>query len=209
LDTASEIVPFGGETCDATYDVNNVARTSCTDIMQEASRYSLSYLNIDYYSGFINGWQANGCFNNLSRMMGYRFEIQSANHTTSATRGGTFNLDINLRNVGWARLYNQRAFSVILRHKATGNRIVTSARSIDPRKWTPNQTVLSSTSVRIPANANLGDYDVLISLPDYHSSLQNNPLFNIRFANADDVNNNQAWESARGEFRLGSTLTVN
>jgi hypothetical protein len=209
LDKASEITPFGGETCYAGYDSKNIARMSCNDILQEGSKYSLSYLNIDYYSGFIDGWKSNGCFNSVSKLMGYRFEIQSVNHDSISTRNANFNFSINIKNVGWARLYNQRAFSIILRHKATGTRFVSMVNNIDPRKWVPNAVVNASTTISIPANANLGAYDVLISLPDYNTSLQSNALYNIRFANADNSLNNQAWESTKKEFRLGTTLTIN
>lgn len=50
--SATEFVPFGGETCDAEQPL----RTACADILAEGARYHLAWLNFDYHPSFVTAW---------------------------------------------------------------------------------------------------------------------------------------------------------
>jgi hypothetical protein len=206
LRAANKTTPFGGETCNAQ---PNGKRLSCADILREGKEYSLTYLNAEYDTAFHSQWKAQGCYEEVSRSMGYRFELVSAAHAQTVARGGALALRLEVNNTGWARLYNARPVQVVLRNKTNGTRIELAATGADARRWLAGQTTASDiNTAAVPANATPGEYEVLLALPDGAATLHADARYNVRFANRDDAAKNQAWEAAKGEFRLGSSVTV-
>jgi hypothetical protein len=202
----SRVTPFGAETCDVG---GNSRRLNCDQILNEGRDYSLTYLNDDFDITFMNNWKANGCYNEVARLIGYRFRLTSASHQQTVNRGNTWSLQFNISNDGWARLFNPRALKVVLRNKSTGATVQQSINQVDPRLWLPSSNNSVSAAFNIPSQTAPGDYDVLIGLPDASPSLANDARYAIRFANSDNGSLNQAWESNTGLFRIGTTLTVN
>jgi Domain of unknown function (DUF4832)/NPCBM/NEW2 domain/Domain of unknown function (DUF4874)/Carbohydrate binding module (family 6) len=198
----SRVAPFGAEYCEI-----DGSRNNCGSILSEGRDYSLIYISTD--SRLFDSARAGGCYDEFLRSMGYRFRLTSASHPASANRGSTWPLGISVSNDGWARLFNPRAVKVVLRNKSTGQLIETTVSQVDPRRWLPGATSSASLPVNIPAQANVGEYDVLIGLPDAAPRLANDVRYAIRFANADDGSRNQGWESSSGLFRLGTTVTIN
>jgi len=139
--------------------------------------------------------------------MGYRLELVSAEHPTSASAGAALALRFTVRNVGWARPYKARLVSLLLKHRSTGT-LVYLATSVDPRYWTAGKTFSHDVSVTVPAGIQAGDYDVHIALPDGASQLVGDARFAVRPANADNLPSSQGWDASLGAFRFGSTLTV-
>jgi Domain of unknown function (DUF4832)/NPCBM/NEW2 domain/Domain of unknown function (DUF4874)/DUF5010 C-terminal domain len=202
----SRVTPFGAETCDVGGDR---ARKNCDQILTEGRDYSLTYLNDNFDISFMNNWKANGCYDEVSRLIGYRFRLTSASHQQAVNRGNTWSLQFNVSNDGWARLFNPRALKVVLRNKNTGETFKQSISQANPRLWLPSTNTSVSTSFTIPNQTSPGDYDVLIGLPDAAPSLANDARYAIRFANSDNGSLNQAWESNTGLFKIGTTLTIN
>jgi hypothetical protein len=116
---------------------------------------------------------------------------------------------VDLRNVGWARFFTARKLVVTLRHRSTGATI--SAAAGDLRTLLPqaNGSTRISVALPVPASADKGDYDVLLSVPDVFASLASNPRFAVRFANADNAGLGQTWDAAAARFKAGTTLRVN
>jgi hypothetical protein len=208
LRASGKTTPFGGETCNPAAESGAVVRDTCADILREGKEYSLTYLNADYYTGFHNKWKAQGCYDEVSRSMGYRFELVSASHAQSVARGAALNLNLEVKNTGWARLYNQRPLMVVLRNKATGVRVELAASGADARKWLSGATTSTTATVTVPVSAAAGDYEVLLALPDAATALRSDVRYSVRFANADSTAANQAWEAAKAEFRIGTTVKV-
>jgi len=205
-----KVAPFGGETCNPAAEPSAQSRTSCNDILTEGLQYSLTYLNGDYYvDAFHNRWKADGCYDEVKRLMGYRLELVSAEHSKSAVAGSPSGLrfKISVRNVGWARIFNPRLVTIVLKNKSTGE-IVKINTSIDPRMWTSGSTFVNEVLLTVPSGTSPGEYEVFVSLPDAAPSLTNDARYNIQPANADNVAANQAWDSSLGAFRLGTTLAI-
>jgi hypothetical protein len=203
---ASRVTPFGAETCDVG---GNSRRLNCEQILSEGRDYSLTYLNDDFDVTFMNNWKANGCYNEVARLIGYRFRLTSASHANAVSRGNNWALQLNVSNDGWARLFNPRALKVVLRNKSTGATVEQSIGQVDPRRWLPASNTSVTAALNIPTQTTPGDYDVLIGLPDAAPSLASDARYAIRFANSDNGSLNQAWESSTGLFKIGTTLTIN
>jgi len=203
----SKVTPFGAETCDVG-GVSNL-RMSCPDILREGRDYSLTYLNVDFYRPFIDGWKAQGCYDEVSRSIGYRFRLTKASHPASVSRGSALPIQLSVSNDGWSRLFSARPVKVVLRNRATGQKVEATASGTDPRRWLQGSSTDVTLSVNVSSQAAAGSYDVLIGLPDAASSLAGDARYSVRFANADDGSRNQGWEAGAGLFRLGTTLTIN
>ncbi|MFY7913073.1 MAG: DUF4832 domain-containing protein, partial [Rubrivivax sp.] len=154
-------------------------------------------------------WKSGGCYAQVSGFMGYRVQLDSATHDTQVARGGTLPLSVNLRNVGWSRMFSDRAVVVQLRHKSTG--AVITARAGNLATLAPQATASTAlaVSVTIPADAATGDYDVFLSAPDVFPATAGDPRFSVRFANADNSGAGQTWDAAGARFKLGTTVRVN
>ena len=77
-------------------------------------------------------------------------------------------------------------FQVILRNKSTLS-LSTFTQTVDPRRWSPTSTVSVDLSFTVPATLSVGNYDVILNLPDASPSLANNPNYRILFANSNGV----------------------
>ena len=78
----------------------------------------------------------------------------------------------------------------------------------DPRDWLPGRDTAAPLSFTLPAGISVGDYDLLLSLPDSDRRLASDPRYAIRIANADDPAKRQRWMANVGAFDLGTKLTV-
>lgn len=219
---ASKHVMFGGETCDNSGGAAVQMRTACTGatdaqglaggIMNEGPRYHVTHLNISYASGFLAAWASGagsgapwntgGCLDAVHRMMGYRFQYDDITHPTSVSRGGVATFDVNMRNVGWARIFDQRRLNVQL---VNGGTTINCYSSTQLRELDPQAT--SSTLVRvncaIPGGTATGSYAVHLKMPSPFSTTQAN-AFTVRPANAA-----AGWDSTNARYAAGTNLTVN
>jgi hypothetical protein len=206
----SEFAPFGGETCAGS--AQRLASSGGTDnagwiggILNEGPRYHLAFLGRDYYTAFMNTWIKEGTYAQVSRSMGYRFQLDGISHPGSATRGSTATFTVNLRNVGWARLYSARQLRVVL---TNGSRTVTGL-SNELLRQLPSQASAGSTftvPVVLPTDAPTGNWSVSIDMPDVYATTQAN-AFKIRPANADT--STQGWDATTFRFKTGTVLAVN
>lgn len=196
---------FGGETC---VGGQTPVRDTCADILAEGARYHLAWLNADYAPSIIEGWQAQGCLPQVSAFMGYRLQLDGLTHTGEMVRGQALSFDIDLRNVGWARFFTARRLVVTLRHRVSG--AVWTGTAGDLRELPPQATSSSRirVTVTVPAEAEPGDHEVWLGVPDIFSATQGDRRFAVRFANADTADGLQAWSTPQGRFRTGSTVRL-
>ncbi len=196
---------FGGETCEG---AETPVRNSCADILLEGAQYHLAWLNADYAASIINAWKTGGCYSQVSRTMGYRLQLDGVSHPQKATRGTAVAVQIDLRNVGWARLFSARKLVLTLKHRTTGALISASAGNLQTLPSQASASTRISINIAIPAAATLGDYDLLLSAPDVYSSTASDTRFAVRFANADNTPLLQSWNAANATFKLGTKLSV-
>lgn len=197
---------FGGENCN---NAETPLRNTCADILSEGKAYHLSWLNASDWSGFISAWKNGGCYAEVSRSMGYRLQLDALSHDTQVTKGGSLAVNVDLRNVGWARVFSERKLVVTLKHKTSGATISGSAGNLRNLSPQASSSTRVSVGVAIPAGAQAGDYDVYVSAPDIFTSTAGNPKFSVRFANADNASSAQTWDAGSGMFKTGSSVTIN
>ena len=203
--TLTNQTAYGGETCE---NAGTPVRSSCTDILKEGAEYHLAWLSGDYAPSVLNNWKAEGCYAQVARTMGYRFQLDAASHVQEAAPGQSVVVNIDARNVGWARIFSARKLVATFVNTATGERFSASAGNLQNM---PPQAVASTRqtiTVPVPANASKGSYTLHLSAPDVFAATANDARFAVRFANADDAAKAQAWDASSGLFRLGTQLTV-
>lgn len=198
LEQASRFFVVGGETCQITPEQS---RADAATALAELARFHWSYLNLDFHEPTIARWRREGCFEEIERRLGYRFELVSADVPGSVKAGQGATIRIALRNTGWASCYNPRDVYLIARaqDRSTSFRWRVPA---DPRRWFAGETRNLSIDFRLPRTAPRGAYRLLLALPDPAPTLRDRAEYAIRFANQD------TWEPKTGMNDLRCDIAV-
>ncbi|MFX1678115.1 DUF4832 domain-containing protein [Mitsuaria sp. CC2] len=210
VDRLGDLAPFGGETCNPADEAGAVPRSQCADILAEGARYNLTYLNDEYYrTAFHDKWVQGGCMAEVRRKMGYRLALMKVSHAASVARGQSLSLKLELRNDGWARVFNPRGVQFVLKNATSGEVRRIDASGADPRTWLPSGVDQAATlAASVPADLPTGRYQVSVALPDGDTRLANDARFAIRWANADNAASGQRWDATLGAFSLGTVIDV-
>lgn len=159
LNQDNRFVPQGGETCcDCGY-------AGCPNSLIDLARMRYSLLNKDYHPSVLSRWTTEGCMDEVKRRLGYRLELLQASISDSIKPTGTFNLNFQITNKGFASPFNPRNLEIILRNNINNQkyRLVTE---VDPRFWMAGDTMFVSVAGGIPSNMVEGDYSAYIFLAD-------------------------------------------
>lgn len=195
LKDETKYLAMGGETCG-----QNPPRSSCPTALEELSGFHWSYLNADYHPGVLADWKSGGCWDELTRRLGYRFTLQKGSYPDTAAPGGSLPVKVSVKNDGWASPFNPRDVELVLRNDATG-KLHRLALDNDPRTWQPGTTTTLDEKVTLPADLAQGTYSLLLNLPD--PRLPDRAAYAIRLANED------TWEKSSGMNDLLHKVTVN
>lgn len=195
----NQFVVQGGETCNA--DSEAQPYISCSNAVKEMAKIRFSDLNWKYEENVNQKWKTDGCMSRIQRSLGYRFTLLNSTMPSSIKPGGTFNLNFEIKNVGWANPYNPRLLEVVMRHKATGAEYYVKLNN-DPRRWLPGTKNQVNVSVGISESMPAGSYDIFLNLPDPAAKLYGRPEYSIRLANRN------VWEPATGYNSFLHTVIV-
>ena len=193
-------VPIGGET--DILDPNKVEQWASYDkTIAEMSRLHWTFIQ-GYYSQVVtNVWRGDGTFDELNRRMGYRYQLVRGTYSDEVERGKKMSVNLQIKNVGFAPLYNARRAYVIL--KGAGSTTYSLPLQSDPRTWLPNGVVTTiDEQLTVPSSVPEGTYSLYLHLPDVYESLAADPQYAIRFANTG------VWNSEKGWNDLKATITV-
>lgn len=177
-------LPVTGET-----NAVNAPRTDCDNTLLELNTYNWSLLNIYYYPQNIANWQTQGCFAEIQKNLGYRFELIDSNVTSNL-------LTIHLRNVGYANLFKDRIAYLVFKNTITGADY-SFLLDNNLKNWT-NQVYTIVTQLNgyaVPA----GQYKLYLHLPDPNN---NNVLYSIQMANVG------TWVADQGYNDLQQQVTI-
>nr|XP_045619571.1 uncharacterized protein LOC123771162 [Procambarus clarkii] len=169
---------MGGETC-----ADNPPRSSCPTALQEMAELHYSYLNVDYNTVVLDAWRTQGCFNTIWSSMGYNLVGVQAQFPAEVAVGCQLKVGIQIANNGWAAPINYRSAQLVLRHGSTETEYVSALGGADLRSWLPGQLHNLQFSMSLPTDAPLGNYQVLLLLPDGDTQLRNTPEYNIVISN--------------------------
>jgi Domain of unknown function (DUF4832)/Domain of unknown function (DUF4874) len=204
----SKVAPFvaiGGETCQSTPSEH---RSDCPTAVAELAKFQWSYLNADFYKGDHDRWRKEGCYSDISKKLGYRFQLVRSSFSSSVQRDRQLSGNFVIKNVGYASPFNPRNLELILRHQQTGTVyrapiLKALSRTHDPRFWLPQVGEISvDVRTKIPQAAPAGSYELLLNLPDPMPKLANRPEYSIRLANQ------ETWEAKTGFNSLKRTVQL-
>lgn len=157
--------PVTGET-----NAVNSPRTDCSNTLIEMNRYNWSLINKDYYPANITNWQTNGCYLEMQKKLGYRFELNSSDITNDVLR-------ITLTNTGYANLFKERKAYLIFKNTIT-NVEFSFLLDSNVKNWTDvgYQIATGLQQYAIPN----GTYKLYMNIPD---PLNNSVIYSIQMAN--------------------------
>jgi hypothetical protein len=184
----------GGETCSV-----NPPRSDCPTALDEMAFMHWTYLNVEFEPSVIQGFKQGGCFDQIRRRLGYRFQLLSATYSGAPRRGTTLQFDFQVTNVGFAAMFNARPVFAVLSNDA--HKYVTQL-DVDPRLWAPGTTTTVNQSIALPSHIAIGTYTLSLWLPDQSFSIRNNPLFAVRFANQG------TWNATDGTNIIAKDLVI-
>jgi hypothetical protein len=159
------------------------------------------YLNIDWNPDVIQRWTNEGSLDEISRRLGYRFELQTAELTQTVRPSSLLQLNFDLHNVGFGELFNPRDVEVTLTNNATGVR-KSAVLQVDPRYWAGGSSPRVATLLTVPADLPEGTYTLGLRLPDKEDSIRNDVRYAVRFANE------EMWDAVDGINVLTTDLVV-
>ena len=191
----------GGEFCQPTPEI-----LDCPTVVQELSLRHWSTLNIlksyDPLQEVYQQWQTQGCFEQVSRQLGYRFRaLKLAIPKQKLLLGDSFGMKLTLTNDGWSSPYNPRDVELVLRHSPTKTEYYFPLQE-DPRTWLPGEKQILDLTGIITPNMPTGTYQIFLNLPDPSPRLRDRSEYSIRLANQD------VWEESTGYNSLLTTIRV-
>lgn len=153
---------------------------NCDNTLAQMLAMHMSYLNINYHTTVISGWQKGGCLEGIRRQLGYRFEGRDVATTKNPKAGEELKVQLSLVNVGYSAPKNPRDIEFLLINAADASDTYRVVPNSDPRFWfTDEMTVVEASFM--PKKA--GEYKLYLNLPDPKPSLHNDPRYSIRLAN--------------------------
>ena len=192
-------VPIGGES-DITKSSQAKTEASHDATVAEMSRLHWTFIQSGYSQTVTNMWRENGTFDELNRNMGYRFQLVSATLPDKAKAGDKVSVNIKIKNVGYAPLYNERPVNIVLK---SANAVYTIRLQSDPRTWLPNGVVSTiDEQITIPSNIANGTYQMYLRMPDAYASIASRAAYAVRFANEN------VWEASSGMNKLNASIVV-
>ena len=192
-------VPLGGET-DIT-DLNLTKQWATYEkTTAEMSRLHWTFIQSGYAETTTNYWRNNGTFDELNRKMGYRYQLVKGTYSDQVAAGAKLSVNLQIKNVGYAPLYNERHAYIVLKN---GNKTYPIRLASDPRTWLPNGVVTTiNEQLTVPTNVPDGTYQLYLYLPDAYASIASDPRYAVRFANTN------VWEASTGMNKLNASVTV-
>ena len=170
---------------------------------KEAFRTHTTYLNFDYDEDVINSWKDeiyNGDDNlykgksgylYINNHLGYRFVLRNS---IINQLNNSLNIDLNIENVGFANLVNNKKVSIILEKDLNKYEFITE---INPTIWNSQDITKLNISIPIPENFAETDYNVYLRISKYGDYLTDNNYQCIRLAN------NNVWNETLGANYIG------
>jgi hypothetical protein len=191
----TRFVPMGGETCGPSqYTEYEFAR-------RELARMHWTYLNQGFHRSVIRQWKENGLYAEADKLLGYRLTLVSSLCDVSAVAGAALNIDLKIKNVGWAAPINPREVTLLL--KAKDNSCAYQAiLPEDPRRWLPGEATTIRCEIGIPESMTPGEYKISLRLSDPEPHLKPRGQYAIQLANQG------LWNALTAEHDLQQTVEV-
>jgi len=160
----------------------------------ELPNMHFTYLNGKQEGTANQDYQDGGCWDDITKKLGYRLRLTHADLPAAVVPGATAHVEIDLANDGWASIVNPRPVFLVLDGPGGAYRIPLQA---DPRSWAAGEHATIDEDVSIPPDAAPGDYVAALWLPDAADVLRGKPAYSVQLANVG------TWDAAEGYNVLG------
>lgn len=188
LEKDVKALPMGGESCRKT------TFTTCDNAKKELARFRWSFYNQFWHPDVWTQWGSEGCRDEIGKKLGYRIVLDEASFAKSVPPGGVLPLELKVRNVGYAPMFNPRPVKVVL---DDGKTRFVATLDVDPRRWMPGAVSEVNARLRVPATVNTGSAKLELWLPDASTALALRPQYAVRIASTG------IWDDTRGTHLLG------
>ncbi len=193
----TKFTAVGGETCDDAFSPqNDCAPDGYAE--EEMRRMHFSYLNAAYNVDVINDWDSAGCFSRIFNHLGYRLVLEKIVVPSIVKVNKSFNIQLELKNAGYASMYNRRPVQIVLRNDS-GEYFINL--SINPQYLFCGKHTVKESLI-LPAEIKRGNYDLFLFMPDANDNLVKRSEYSVQLANED------MWEQQTGYNNLGIVLKV-
>ncbi len=193
-------VPIGGES-NVTNEEAAATNATYEKTTAEFSRLHWSFCKGGWPEAVVNKWKAEGTYDELDRKLGYRFQLVSASLPDEAENGENAHITLQIRNTGYAPLYNERHAYIVFKNSSIGTYMV--QLQSNPRRWSPNGAVtIINEEITMPSDIPAGTYKMYLYMPDASATIASDSRYAIRFANSN------MWVESTGMNRLNAEVTV-
>ena len=198
-ETESKYTIMGGETCGDTPTFTN-----CTNALTDLENAHWTYLNDYYHPDVLDRWGTEGCYNEISKRLGYRINLIDGTYDNEANQGGLYNYNIQLTNTGFASIVNERPLYMVFDN---GSQTYTLPIDSDVRRWYADGNYTINEAIDLPSNMQTGLYNIYLYLPDAASTLSSDPRYAIQLANTQMWDASNGWNDLQMQVNIVSTTT--
>lgn len=136
---------MGGETCAV-----NPPRSNCTTALAELALFHYTYLHVAYHADVVAAWKTDGCFNNISRSLGYQIALINFTFPSSAQAGETINVSFFVQNYGYAAPTYPRPVQLVLRRSNTSCELWKVTLGANTTTWAASSSTRVFSSFYLP-----------------------------------------------------------
>ncbi|WP_010522240.1 DUF4832 domain-containing protein [Aquimarina agarivorans] len=191
ISNETKYLPMTGET-NGFNPCDNGLRTTGANAKNEMNLTNWSTINRDFYTPFWDGVISSNHYEDILKNLGYRFVLNSSEVSSNGT---TFNIALNISNIGFARPFKKRNVYLVIKNTTT-NEITTELINTDIRTWENSVSITHSFNLRVEDT-----FQLYLWVPDNETSLENNSSYSIQFANKN------TWEPTTGYNNLLQTIS--
>jgi hypothetical protein len=188
--------PVEGETCN-----NDPIFSACDTALKYLELNHWDALHRHYLTEVVDRWALEGCYNQISRRLGYRFELVSVEYPDSIQNSSRFQIKIEIKNTGFGKLINPRRFQLGLSSRSSGEEWILrnsgNTQMADPGNWKPGGIIrLEFEAGLLNGPVSNDSLQLWLALPDADPQLALRPEYSIRLANP------AVWQSTTGRNSL-------
>jgi hypothetical protein len=196
LTQQTKYTPAIFETC-----VTGSSRSLCPTALKEIAGLHMVSGHRLYNTAVWNQWISGGCYDTIVKNLGHRLEFMSSTVDIQTNIGSTFNVNVNVRNSGYAAPSNARKTEIIMRN-VDGSSYCVATLNYDARTLQSGTTAAINSYIRLPTTVAAGRYEILMQFADPYTTLYGVPWFKIQAANTN------IYESGTGFHKLNAVLDV-
>jgi hypothetical protein len=176
--------PMGGETC-AVH-----SRNDCSTAISEMEDFHWTYMNGEYHPSVLAAWRSGGCYEEISRRLGYRLSLVSVKMPDTLVAGDANAISLEMTNSGFARPWYYR--TPYIRYIQEGEIAAqVPIASMDIRDIVPKANSQINLTTEVPTEL-IGSYDIALWFPDENPANHSDQRYSIRLANQN------MWDAEHG-----------